>query len=113
MQFDAGTWWLAVLLLGGLTGALGYMIKHSFDKIEKKLDTAVPKEDFDTKIANHEAQIRKIQETYTPRTTHDKDVGELREKISRISENLPKRTFPAKTPRPTAKSSRQTRKLTV
>ena len=40
MQFDAGTWWLAVLLLGGLTGALGYMIKHSFDKIEKKLDTA-------------------------------------------------------------------------
>ena len=62
MQFDAGTWWLAVLLLGGLTGALGYMIKHSFDKIEKKLDTAVPKEDFDTKIANHEAQIRKIQE---------------------------------------------------
>lgn len=59
MQFDAGTWWLAVLLLGGLTGALGYMIKHSFDKIEKKLDTAVPKEDFDTKIANHEAQIRK------------------------------------------------------
>ena len=50
MQFDAGTWWLAVLLLGGLTGALGYMIKHSFDKIEKKLDTAVPKEDFDTKI---------------------------------------------------------------
>ena len=81
MQFDAGTWWLAVLLLGGLTGALGYMIKHSFDKIEKKLDTAVPKEDFDTKIANHEAQIRKIQETYTPRTTHDKDVGELREKI--------------------------------
>ena len=62
-------------------------VKHSFDKIEKKLDTAVPKEDFDTKIANHEAQIRKIQETYTPRTTHDKDVGELREKISRISEN--------------------------
>ena len=87
MQFDAGTWWLAVLLLGGLTGALGYMIKHSFDKIEKKLDTAVPKEDFDTKIANHEAQIRKIQETYTPRTTHDTDVGELREKISRISDN--------------------------
>ena len=65
MQFDAGTWWLAVLLLGGLTGALGYMIKHSFDKIEKKLDTAVPKEDFDTKIANHEAQIRKI-----PRNLH-------------------------------------------
>ena len=25
--------------------------------------------------------------SYTPRTTHDKDVGELREKISRISEN--------------------------
>lgn len=73
MQFDAGTWWLAVLLLGGLTGALGYMIKHSFDKIEKKLDTAVPKEDFDTKIANHEAQIRKIQETYTP--AHDPRQG--------------------------------------
>lgn len=41
MQFDAGTWWLAVLLLGGLTGALGYMIKHSFDKIEKKLDLSL------------------------------------------------------------------------
>lgn len=114
MQFDAGTWWLAVLLLGGLTGALGYMIKHSFDKIEKKLDTAVPKEDFDTKIANHEAQIRKIQETYTRRTTHDKDVASCGRRFpASVKTTLPKRTFTAKTPRPTAKSSRQTRKLTV
>ena len=71
MQFDAGTWWLAVLLLGGLTGALGYMIKHSFDKIEKKLDTAVPKEDFDTKIANHEAQ----KNQKTPHAAHDPRQG--------------------------------------
>ena len=112
MQFDAGTWWLAVLLLGGLTGALGYMIKHSFDKIEKKLDTAVPKEDFDTKIANHEAQIRKIQETYTPRTTRTWASCGRRFPAS-VKTTLPKRTFTAKTPRPTAKSSRQTRKLTV
>ena len=53
----------------------------------KEVGHGCAKRRLDTKIANHEAQIRKIQETYTPRTTHDKDVGELREKISRISEN--------------------------
>mgnify|MGYP003211067234 CR=1 FL=1 len=79
MQFDAGTWWLAVLLLGGLTGALGYMIKHSFDKIEKKLDTAVPKEDFDTKIANHE-------DFYRENTKTDRKIESANQKIDRVIE---------------------------
>ena len=67
MQFDAGTWWLAVLLLGGAEGA-------------------VPKAEFDKQLDSCKSQIRAIQETYTTRATHDKDIDECRKKISKISE---------------------------
>ena len=80
MQFDAGTWWLAVLLLGGVTGLLCWLLKRSYDRVEKKAEGAVPKLD------SCKSQIRAIQETYTTRATHDKDIDECRKKISKISE---------------------------
>ena len=40
MEFDAGTWWLIGILLTFLIGALGWMVKRSLDKIERKLDSA-------------------------------------------------------------------------
>ena len=43
MQFDAGTWWLVGVLLTFLIGALGWMVKRSLDKIERKLDNAATK----------------------------------------------------------------------
>lgn len=41
MTFDAGTWWLAVLLLGFVTAGLVYLLKRSlFGRIDK-LDEAM------------------------------------------------------------------------
>ena len=34
MQFDAGTWWLALALLGGVTGLLVWLLKRSYDRVE-------------------------------------------------------------------------------
>ena len=43
MEFDAGTWWLVGILLTFLIGALGWMMKRSLDKIERKLDSSATK----------------------------------------------------------------------
>lgn len=95
MQFDAGTWWLAVLLLGGVTGLLCWLLKRSYDRVEKKAEGAVPKAEFDKQLDSCKSQIRAIQETYTTRATHDKDIDECRKKISKISEvYLTKRILP-------------------
>lgn len=50
MQFDAGTWWLVGVLLTFLIGALGWMVKRSLDKIERKLDNAATKAEFEKEI---------------------------------------------------------------
>ncbi len=86
MQFDAGTWWLALALLGGVAGLLVWLLKRSYDRVEKKADNAVQKGEFDKQMDSCRAQIRAIQETYTTRATHDKDIDECRKKISKISE---------------------------
>ena len=87
MQFDAGTWWLAVLLLGGGTGLLVWLLKRSYDRVEKKADNAIPKAEFDRQMDVCKKQIQKIQETYTTRTAHEKDIDECRSKITEISKN--------------------------
>lgn len=86
MQFDAGTWWLAGVLLAAAIGALGYMVKRSLDKIEKKLDAAVTKDAFDKEMDSCKKQIEDIQKTYTTKTTHEKDFDECRNRITQISE---------------------------
>lgn len=86
MQFDSGTWWLAALLLSGVTALLCWLLKRSYDRVEKKADNAVQKGEFDKQMDSCRAQIRAIQETYTTRATHDKDIDECRKKISKISE---------------------------
>lgn len=74
MTFDAGTWWLAVLLLGGLSGVCVWMFKRSADKSDKEFSAV-------------RADIREIQRTYTPRDVHDKDVTENRKAIEDIRKN--------------------------
>lgn len=86
MEFDAGTWWLLLALMAAVTGALSYMVKRSLDKIEKKLDAAVPKETFEKEMDGCKRQIAEIQKTYTTRNTHDKDFDECRQRITQISE---------------------------
>ena len=65
MQFDAGTWWLAVLLLSGVTALLFWLLKRSYDRVERKADGAVPKAEFDKQLDDCKAQIQEIQKTYT------------------------------------------------
>ena len=86
MQFDAGTWWLAALLLSGVTALLFWLLKRSYDRVERKADGAVPKVEFEKQMDSCKEQIRAIQETYTTRATHEKDIDECRRKINKISE---------------------------
>lgn len=74
MTFDAGTWWLAVLLLGGLSGVCVWMFKRSADKSDREFSAV-------------RADIREIQRTYTPRDVHDKDIAEYRKAIEDIRKN--------------------------
>lgn len=67
MQFDAGTWWLAVLLLGGVTGLLCWLLKRSYDRVEKKAEGAVPKAEFDKQLDSCKSQIRDPGNLYHPR----------------------------------------------
>lgn len=87
MQFDAGTWWLAALLLSGVTALLFWLLKRSYDRVERKADGAVPKAEFDKQLDDCKAQIQEIQKTYTTRSAHEKDIDECRKKITEISRN--------------------------
>ena len=61
MEFDAGTWWLIGILLTFLIGALGWMVKRSLDKIERKLDSAATKAELEKEVGECKQQISEIQ----------------------------------------------------
>ena len=73
MEFDAGTWWLIGILLTFLIGALGWMVKRSLDKIERKLDSAATKAELEKEVGECKQQISEIQHTYTTRSQHQQD----------------------------------------
>ena len=86
MNFDAGTWWLALLLLGGLTGGFWFLLKRTgferVDKLERSVGESVKKGDY------------------------DKDMKEVREDIEKIKANyITKRTSSGSRPRPTGSST--------
>lgn len=95
MTFDAGTWWLAVLILAALTGALTYLLKRSVfgrvDKIELTVEnmreTAVKKPDYDKSLLDVREDLKQIRQDYTPRAEHRKDLDECRDDIKRIKED--------------------------
>ena len=62
MQFDAGTWWLAGLLLTALIGVAGALLSRS---IFKRMD-------------ENSADIKEVRENYTTREDHQKDLTALR-----------------------------------
>ena len=51
MTFDAGAWWLALRLLGGLTGGFWFLWKRTVfervDKLERSVGESVKKGDYD------------------------------------------------------------------
>lgn len=95
MTFDAGTWWLAVLLLGFVTGGLVYLLKRSvfgrIDKIEdaqrKAGETTVKKADYEKSLQAVQNDIKQIRADYTPRSEHSKDLDECRGDIKQIKED--------------------------
>lgn len=95
MTFDAGTWWLAVLLLGFVTGGLVYLLKRSvfgrIDKMEDALkkagETTVTKEEYEKAIQAVQGDIKQIRADYTPRADHRKDLDECRGDIKQIKED--------------------------
>ena len=95
MTFDAGTWWLALLLLGALTGTAGYLIKRAVfgrvDKMEKTVEAlreeSVKKPDHDKSMAAVQEDIKQIRQDYTPRADHRKDLDECRADIKKIKED--------------------------
>ena len=88
MEFDAGTWWLIGILLTFLIGALGWMVKRSLDKIERKLDSAATKAALEKEVGECKQQISEIQHTYTTRSQHQKDWTECHNDIKAIQRNF-------------------------
>ncbi len=71
MVFDSGTWWLALAILGLITGGLTYLVKRTvFGRVDKLAD-----------------DIERIKQDYTPRRVHDKDHDATQAEIKKITEN--------------------------
>lgn len=74
MTFDAGTWWLAVLLLGFVTAGLVYLLKRSLfgriDKLDESMkeisENSVKKSDYESTVQSLQADIKQIRADYTP-----------------------------------------------
>lgn len=90
MAFDAGTWWLAAILLTVLTGICGWALKRASERTDKTLEelrgNTVPKGEFAKELDSVKGDIREIQKNYTPRAVHEKDFDECRRHITQISE---------------------------
>lgn len=92
MTFDAGTWWLAVLLLGFVTAGLVYLLKRSLfgriDKLDESMkeisENSVKKSDYESTVQSLQADIKQIRADYTPRAEHRKDLDECRGDIKQI-----------------------------
>ena len=72
MTFDAGTWWLAVLLLGFVTAGLVYLLKRSLfgriDKLDESMkeisENSVKKSDYESTVQSLQADIKQIREEF-------------------------------------------------
>ncbi len=94
MTFDAGTWWLAIAVLGVFTSGFTYMFKISIfgrvDAIDKKLSELTrnytTKSDHEKDVSELKLDIKKIKENYTPLKKHEKDFDECRNDIKTIKD---------------------------
>lgn len=91
MTFDAGTWWLIVLVLGLLIGGFTFLLKRTvftrIDKCEERIDNCVSKVAHEKDITTCMGDIKQIREDYTPRSVHSKDFDECRTDIKKIKED--------------------------
>ncbi len=95
MNFDNGTWWTVVLIIGAITSSLTYLIKVALfsrvDKLEEKLNqiekNTVEKNENEKDISEIKTDIETIKKNYTPTERHTKDFDECRNDIKTIREN--------------------------
>lgn len=95
MNFDSGTWWMFLLIIGAITTSLTYLIKVALfsrvEKMEVKLNdfekTTIDKVEHDSDIKEIKTDIETIKSNYTPKKTHTKDFDECRSDIKKITEN--------------------------
>ena len=89
MEFDAGTWWLIGILLTFLIGALGWMVKRSLDKIERKLDSAATKAELEKEVGEcKQANFGNFSTPTRPRSQHQQDWTECHNDIKAIQRNF-------------------------
>lgn len=95
MTFDNATWWLAVLLLGGLVALAEFLLKRSlFGKIDEMSgkiqaidNNMVKKADYEKAHDKALRDIEQIKKDYTPRDVHNKAFDEVRTDIKKMTEN--------------------------
>lgn len=95
MNFDAGTWWLILLLVGSVTGALTYLIKRSVfgkvDKLESRVEYVEKnytlQKDHESDLKECKDDIKGIRQDYTPKKMHEKDFDECKTDIKKIKED--------------------------
>ena len=71
-----------------LDWGVGWMVKRSLDKIERKLDSAATKAELEKEVGECKQQISEIQHTYTTRSQHQQDWTECHNDIKAIQRNF-------------------------
>ena len=114
MTFDAGTWWLAVLLLGFVTAGLVYLLKRSLfgriDKLDESMkeisENSVKKSDYESTVQSLQADIKQIRADYTPAPSTERiwtSAGVILSRSRRTTS--PRRTSSGSRPRLTGSST--------
>ena len=92
MNFDAGTWWLALLLLGGLTGGFWFLLKRTVfervDTLERSVGESVKKGDYDKDMKEVREDIEKIKANYITKEDFFREQAKTDRKLDRIMDIL-------------------------
>ena len=96
MTFDAGTWWLAVLLLGFVTAGLVYLLKRSLfgriDKLDESMkeisENSVKKSDYESTVQSLQADIKQIKADYITKEDFFREQAKTDRKLDRIMDIL-------------------------
>ena len=92
MNFDAGTWWLALLLRGGLTGGFWFLLKRTVfervDKLERSVGESIKKSDYDKDMKEVREDIEKIKANYITKEDFFREQAKTDRKLDRIMDIL-------------------------
>lgn len=85
MEFTAGAWWLATLLVGAVTAILSFYLKRTANKVDEH-DREIPRLTRSAdKVEEHERQIAEIQRTYVTKDEMSTMRREIKDELKKIS----------------------------